>query len=77
VPDHVRVRTESFGLLFYDSRSTKLTFVRSEESLIPPPFIGARRLLRVRHPQVSQSPALSRLLQHLVDKGLIVAAEPD
>ena len=33
VPAWVRVRQEDFGLLFYDTKSTKLTFVRSGSSL--------------------------------------------
>jgi putative mycofactocin binding protein MftB len=86
VPDWVRVRRESFGLLFYDTRSTRLTFVRSGDSLAPPPFTGSRRVLRVglpgegsgegRHPPASR-PSVARLLQNLVAKGLIVAAEPE
>jgi hypothetical protein len=47
VPDHVRVRQEDFGLLFYDTRSTRLTFVRSGDRLVPPPFTGERRTLMV------------------------------
>ena len=35
VPDQVRVRREDFGLLFYDTRSTRLTFVRSGDRLDP------------------------------------------
>jgi putative mycofactocin binding protein MftB len=75
VPDWVRVRRESFGLLFYDTRSTKLTFVRSGDSLDSPPFTGFRRSLAVTVPDVS--PALSRLLQDLAEKGLIVVATPE
>jgi putative mycofactocin binding protein MftB len=30
---HVRVRKEGFGLLFYDTRNTKLTFAHSKELL--------------------------------------------
>ena len=75
VPDWVRVRRESFGLLFYDTRSTKLTFVRSGDSLDPPPFTGVLRSLAVTVPDVS--PALSRLLQDLAEKGLIVVATPE
>jgi putative mycofactocin binding protein MftB len=48
VPPWVRVRREDFGLLFYDTRSTRLTFVRSGDRLEAPPFTGADRLLRVR-----------------------------
>ena len=75
VPDWVRVRRESFGLLFYDTRSTKLTFVRSGDSLGAPPFTGARRSLAVTVPDVSL--ALSRLLQDLLAKGLVVAGETE
>ncbi|MFH1833766.1 MAG: mycofactocin biosynthesis chaperone MftB [bacterium] len=77
VPDWVRVRREDFGLLFYDTRSTRLTFVRSGDSLAPPPFIGPRRVLRVRPLDEGRRPAVSRLLRNLVAKGLIVAVAPD
>jgi putative mycofactocin binding protein MftB len=75
VPDWVRVRQEGFGLLFYDTRSTKLTFVRCGDRLVAPPFTGPRRVLGVRTLDEGRQPALSRLLQNLVAKGLIVAAE--
>lgn len=77
MPDWVRVRRESFGLLFYDTRSTRLTFVRSGDGLSPPPFTGPRRVLRVGPLDEERRPAVSRLLQDLAAKGLIVAAEPD
>jgi putative mycofactocin binding protein MftB len=83
VPAWVRVRREDFGLLFYDTRSTRLTFVRSGDSLEPPPFTGARRTLHVRRRDVDGSapPAdprsLARLLDDLAAKGLIVAAEAE
>jgi putative mycofactocin binding protein MftB len=76
VPDWVRVRRESFGLLFYDTRSTRLTFVRSGDSLDPPRFTGAGRGVVVTAPG-SASPALSRLLDDLIEKGLIVVASTD
>jgi putative mycofactocin binding protein MftB len=75
VPDWVRVRRESFGLLFYDTRSTRLTFVRSGDSLAPPPFTGSRRVLCLRSLDEGRRPEVSQLLQSLVAKGLIVAAE--
>ena len=75
VPDWVRVRRESFGLLFYDTRSTKLTFVRSGDSLEAPPFTGPRRALEVGPVAGGRRPALARLLQNLAAKGLIVAVE--
>jgi len=76
VPDWVRVRRESFGLLFYDTRSTRLTFVRSGGSLIAPPFTGARRVLSVDAVDEGRRAALTRLLETLVAKGLLVAGEP-
>jgi putative mycofactocin binding protein MftB len=76
VPEWVRVRRESFGLLFYDTRSTRLTFVRSGDSLDPPPFTGPRRRLTVTDPG-GVSPALARVLGDLVAKGLIVEAPPE
>lgn len=76
VPDWVRIRRESFGLLFYDTRSTRLTFVRSGDGLVAPPFTGSRRALGV-NARDGAPLALSRLLQDLVAKGLIVAATTD
>lgn len=77
VPDQVRVRRESFGLLFYDTRSTRLTFVRSGDSLVPPPFTGERRTLVVRPGEDGRGPALCRLLESLVAKGLLVVTRPE
>jgi len=75
VPDWVRVRRESFGLLFYDTRSTRLTYVRSGDSLDPPPFTGPCRSLTVApSARGGVSPALEHVLQDLVGKGLIVGA---
>ena len=76
VPDWVRVRRESFGLLFYDTRSTRLTYVRSGDSLDPPPFTGPCRRLTITAPG-GTSPALERVLRNLVTKGLIVGDTPE
>ena len=55
VPDWVRVRAEDFGLLFYDTRSTRLTFVRSGDALVPAALHrrapGAERPRRRREPR--------------------------
>jgi len=72
VPDWVRVREESFGLLFYDTRSTMLTFVGSGDSLIAPPFTGSRRVLGIRKLGAQRQAAVSRLLRDLATKGLLV-----
>ena len=77
VPDWVRVRRESFGLLFYDTRSTRLTFVRSGDALTPPPFTGSHRVLRVSPLEADRRPTVSRLLKSLASKGLIVATEAE
>ena len=90
VPDWVRVRREDFGLLFYDTRSTRLTFVRSGDRLVAPPFTGSPRFLGVGaggEGASGEAPAgagpsgagrggaaLAHLLEDLVAKGLLVAA---
>jgi len=77
VPDWVRVREENFGLLFYDVRSTRLTFVRSGDSLSAPPFTSPRRVLGVRSAGGQRQAALVRLLERLAAKGLIVDSRPN
>ena len=71
------MRREDFGLLFYDTRSTTLTFVRSGDSLEPPPFTGDHRVLRVTGCDGRRRAAIARLLRNLLAKGLIVAGESD
>lgn len=77
VPEWVRVRKERFGLLFYDVRTTKLTFVRSGDDLVPPPFVGERRVLRVARPGQENGEAVARLLGKLAAKGLVVVSEAE
>ncbi len=74
MPAWVRVRREDFGLLFYDTRSTRLTYVRSGAVLEPPPFTGERRLLR---PTTPLGADVLRLLDDLITKGLIVVRPPE
>lgn len=74
VPDWVRVRQEDFGLLFYDTRSARLTFVRSGDLLVPPPFTGQHRELRLTA-GARPGTAFLRLLDGLAAKGLLVAAQ--
>ena len=71
VPTWVRVRREAFGLLFYDTRSTKLTFVRSGNALVPPPFTGGRRPLEIACDNPAQRQTVLRLLGRLESKGLL------
>lgn len=77
VPPWVRVRREEFGLLFYDTRDTKLTFVRSGSSLTAPSFTGRERRLVVQCESERRAQALGRLLEKLEAKGLVVAIEPE
>jgi putative mycofactocin binding protein MftB len=77
VPPWVRVRREEFGLLFYDTRDTKLTFVRSGSSLAAPSFTGRERRLGVQCESERLAQALGRLLEKLEAKGLVVAIEPE
>lgn len=73
VPGTIRVRPEDFGLLFYDTRTTNLTFVRSGESLsVSPAAPGEERELLVA-PAGGRRPAVARLLQTLQEKGLVHA----
>jgi putative mycofactocin binding protein MftB len=77
VPSWVRVRREEFGLLFYDTRDTKLTFVRSGSSLAAPSFTGRERRLDVQCESESRERVVGRLLETLEAKGLVVAVEPE
>ena len=77
VPSWVRVRREEFGLLFYDTRDTKLTFVRSGSSLAAPSFTGRERRLGVQCESETRERAVGRLLEKLEAKGLVVAVEPE
>lgn len=77
VPDEVRVRSEDFGLLFYDTRSTTLTFVRSGDGLEAAPFTGERRVLNVVESDENRRATIERLLKSLLAKGLIVVDESD
>jgi putative mycofactocin binding protein MftB len=73
VPGSVRVRPEDFGLLFYDTRTTNLTFVRSGTrlSVSPGAPIEERELQLAGHD--GRHDVTARLLQTLQEKGLIRA----
>lgn len=77
VPSWVRVRREEFGLLFYDTRDTRLTFVRSGSSLTAPSFTGAERRLGVQCESEPRERSVGRLLEKLEARGLVVAVEPE
>lgn len=79
VPGPVRVRREDFGLLFYDTRTTHLTFVRCGESLaVAPGAPGEERELFVASGEWRRGDATTRLLDALEAKGLLRASRcPD
>jgi putative mycofactocin binding protein MftB len=67
----VRARKEAFGLLFYSSKNAKLTFIRSGGLLdvAPDPENGFRLLSRGRDAALSEK--VERLLQTLLQRGLV------
>jgi hypothetical protein len=82
----ISVREEKFGLLFYNSKGPKLTFVRSGPWIHPIFFSGRLDLknwVQSRFPDLAEKERLrieGRLLQvlsKLVEKGLIVETAVD
>jgi putative mycofactocin binding protein MftB len=70
-----RARQESFGLLFYDTRSTTMTFVRSGDLLVAPPIEDRTRPLRIVACSSAEESRMARVLGRLEAKGLVVASE--
>jgi hypothetical protein len=80
------VRKEKFGLLFYDSKGPKLTFVRSGPWIHPNFFsgeFGLKKWLQTQFPALFEEEMLwleekvFRVLQKLVQKELIVEETVD
>ena len=70
----VRVRRETFGLLFYNSRDTRLTFIRSGD-LLDIAFISRRSSgIAIRGYSRESTAKARRVLEILLTKGLIVDA---
>ena len=63
-----RVRQEDFGLLFYDTRTTNLTYVRSGGALV---VSGPRMGGVLLYGRGVRGESVRRVLARLVDKGLI------
>jgi len=72
----VRARKEGFGLLFYNSKDAKLTFVKSEGLLRIDPGPHGERLLKVSGDEGTGGRVV-RLLDVLSRKGLIVELRSD
>jgi putative mycofactocin binding protein MftB len=70
-----RVRQERFGLLFYDTRSTTMTFVRSGDALVAPPFDDRTLSLRIVPRSPAEEVRVVGVLERLEAKGLVVAIE--
>jgi putative mycofactocin binding protein MftB len=82
----ISVREEKFGLLFYNSKGPKLTFVRSG-TWIHPIFFSSRldlkNWIQSRFPALAEKERLRieekllQVLSRLVEKGLIVETAVD
>jgi putative mycofactocin binding protein MftB len=70
VPSPVRVRKESFGLLFYNTEDSRLTFVKSGDLLqIKALSHGSKTIASSPEPETSSK--VKKLLDHLLQKRLI------
>jgi putative mycofactocin binding protein MftB len=66
----VRVRKEAFGLLFYNTEDSRLTFVKSRDLLqIKALPHGAKRITASLEPETQSK--VRKLLDHLLQKRLI------
>jgi putative mycofactocin binding protein MftB len=73
ISPHVRVRSESFGLLFYDTEDSRLTFVKSRDILqIEVLPNGSKRITANMEPATQVR--VKKLLDHLLQKRLIGGA---
>lgn len=70
-----RARREEFGILFYDTRSTTMTFVGSGDSLGAPSFEDRTCPLRIAARSEAEEARLIGVLDRLEAKGLLVATE--
>jgi putative mycofactocin binding protein MftB len=70
ISPHVRVRKEAFGLLFYNTEDSRLTFVKSGDLLqIKTLPHGAKRIMASLEPETYSR--VRKLLDHLLKKRLI------
>jgi putative mycofactocin binding protein MftB len=66
----VRAREESFGLLFYNTLDSRLTFVKSGKLLRISVLPTGEKMLAA-NPEPASQTKVERLLGHLLKKGLI------
>jgi putative mycofactocin binding protein MftB len=70
VAPSIRVRTEAFGLLFYNMENSRLTFVKSGKILrIQALPNGVKSIVARREPETQTR--VKKLLDHLLKKRLI------
>jgi putative mycofactocin binding protein MftB len=70
IPPFVRVRKEAFGLLFYNTEDSRLTFVKSGEMLQIQSLPNGTKRIAVRLKPATQTRA-RKFLDHLLKKRLI------
>jgi putative mycofactocin binding protein MftB len=68
----VRVRREAFGLLFYNSRYNKLTFVKSGSSIEPVCAPTGDIELSILCKNEAEIHRVKHLLRELMKKGIVV-----
>jgi putative mycofactocin binding protein MftB len=73
VPSPVRVRNEVFGLLFYNTEDSRLTFVKSGSILRLAALPHGGKVVMVSPESASQA-KVKKLLDHLLQKGLLCEA---
>jgi putative mycofactocin binding protein MftB len=71
----VRVRNEDFGLLFYNSADTRLTFVKCGTSIQLTPTNDGVTRLKISCGNERDKEKTWTILQHLATKGLIIEAK--
>jgi putative mycofactocin binding protein MftB len=70
ISPHVRVRKEAFGLLFYNTEDSRLTFVKSRDILqIEALPNGVKKIAAALEPATQVR--VKKLLDHLLKKRLI------
>jgi putative mycofactocin binding protein MftB len=70
IPPHVRVRKEAFGLLFYNTENSRLSFVKSGDLLqVKALPHGAKKITASLEPETQTR--VRKLLDHLLKKRLI------
>jgi putative mycofactocin binding protein MftB len=73
----IRVRREPFGLLFYNSKDTNLTFVKSGNLLNIKRLPGNKSILTAECNQIDEKKKIAHLIDVLLEKGFVVETRID